>query len=59
MESNFYFQLWWSMRDGIVLDIYPLLQFQIENALIASVLVIAVALRIRKKIKNKNNKLKK
>lgn len=59
MESNFYFQLWWSMRDGIVLDIYPLLQFQIENVLIASVFGIVVALRIVKKIKNKNNKLKK
>ena len=58
MESNFYFQLWWSMRDGLVLDIYPLLQFQIENALIASVFGIVVALRIVKKIKSKNKKIK-
>jgi hypothetical protein len=59
MESNFYFQLWWSMRDGLVLDIYPLLQFQIENVLIASVFGIVVALRIVKKIKDKNKKFKK
>jgi hypothetical protein len=58
MESNFYFQLWWSMLDGVVLDIYPLLQLQIENALIASVFVIVVALRVVKKIKSKNKKLK-
>jgi len=59
MESNFYFQLWWSMRDGLVLDIYPLLQFQIENVLIASVFGVVVALRIVKKIKDKNKKFKK
>jgi hypothetical protein len=59
MESNFYFQLWWSMRDGVVLDIYPLLQLQIENALIAGAFVIVVALRIVKKIKDKNKKFKK
>ena len=46
------------MNDGLCFDIYPLFQLQIENALIASVLVIEVALRIRKKIKSKNKKIK-
>ena len=46
------------MNDGLCFDIYPLLQFQIENVLIASVFGIVVVLRIVKKIKSKNKKLK-
>lgn len=46
------------MNDGLCFDIYPLFQMQIENALIASVFGIVVALRIVKKIKSKNKKIK-
>ena len=46
------------MNDGLCFDIYPLFQLQIENALIASVFGVVVALRIVKKIKTKNKKLK-
>jgi len=56
--ENFFFQIWWSMNDGLCFDIYPLFQLQIENALIASVFGVVVALRIVKKIKTKNKKLK-
>jgi hypothetical protein len=56
--ENFFFQIWWSMNDGLCFDIYPLFQMQIENALIVSVFGIVVALRIVKKIKSKNKKIK-
>jgi len=59
MLDNFYFQIWFSMRDGFVIDIYPLFQFQLHAIVIAFIFASVVALRVRKNLKNKKSKFKK
>jgi len=59
MLDNFYFQIWFSMRDGFTIDFYPLFQFQVDAILIAIIFASVVALRVRKHLKTKKRKFKK
>lgn len=45
------------MEQGLTFDLYPLIIFQIDFALVATVFALVVYLRIRKLIQNRKRKL--
>jgi hypothetical protein len=53
LGDSLYFQIWYSLSQGFVIDVYPFVQVQVSNTLIVSALAVIVVLRVRKVLRDK------
>lgn len=55
MMDAIYFQIWFSISEGLAFELYPLVSVQVNSALLAMVVLGIAVLRLRKVLLRRNN----